>query len=94
MRMGEKCPSCGRQETVNWLPSTWDVEKDVAPRDSVDLSTADPQFAYKISNDGQYVIRILKPVLVARCGKWNRSRAHDKNEYFDSDKQVKRRADQ
>jgi len=76
------------------MPSTWDVEKDIAPADSVpeirnaasvkDISV-DGQWVYRLSKDGQYVIRMLKSVYLAR-GKWS----INKHQQWDSDKKVKR----
>lgn len=95
MRLGEKCPKCEHQETINWMPSTWDVEKDIAPADSLtNIPTfkiqglavwEDNQWTYRFSKDGQYVIRILTTIYHAR-GKWS----IDKAKHYDSNTKVLR----
>ena len=68
MRCGERCPRCGYVETTNWIPSTWAVDEDVAPKSEADQS--DSQWAYRESRDVRYVRRILQAVLKSRNGIW------------------------
>jgi len=74
-----RCPKCGYQEPVYFLPSTWDVENEVAPYSDFErhYDVLEPggvveinDYTYRRSKDGRYAIRILTSVLKARGGRW------------------------
>jgi hypothetical protein len=75
-----RCPKCGYEEPVHWLPSTWDVENEVAPYTDFQMAyshilcpggmTEINDYTYRRSKDGRYAIRILTSVLKARGGRW------------------------